>query len=531
MKAEAQQKVPSVARWLFPSIKDVLFLAYLFVPIFLNQSGVLYDGDTGWHIRNGEHILQTRTWPNSDYFSYTNFGKPWFAWEWLADVVLALINKYAGLNGIVVWANLIFALTFTLLFRWMIRRGGNIFICLVYTALSGFASAVHWLARPHLFSMLLVLIWYILLEHIQHQGTTASQIPKTMTWLAPSIILVWTNLHGGFVVGLILLLVYALGNYLTSLTTRLPDVQKQCRSLSWYFAKLSLICLTATLINPYGIFVHKHIFDAYLHSQYLVDRVTEFASPNFHTTVVKFFEFILVSSLVILGISYKKLTFIEVGIIVFWTHMALFSVRHVPLYTLMISPILVRHFTDYFKKIEHGVELPPWIANMVRRFNTYSGNILVLEMRFKGYIYSSVISLILIGISLNQGYWWGNQVLKCEFDDKQFPIKASEYIGTNAFAGNMFTTDYWGGYMIYRFHPQLKVFFDGRSDMYDRDFIREYQSLVNLEYSWKGILDKYQVRWILLPVNYGLAAALKELPKWKVVYDDHIAIIFVRKVE
>src|SRR5919199_625459 len=135
MKAVARHRIPAATRWLFPSIKDILFLAFLFVPILVNESGVLNDGDTGWHIRNGEHILQTRSWPKCDYFSYTHSGQPWFSWEWLADVVLAVIHRYAGLNGVVIWANLIFGFTFSLLFRWMIGQGMNVFVCLIFTVL------------------------------------------------------------------------------------------------------------------------------------------------------------------------------------------------------------------------------------------------------------------------------------------------------------------------------------------------------------------------------------------------------------
>ena len=65
--------------------------------------------------------------------------------------------------------------------------------------------------------------------------------------------------------------------------------------------------------------------------------------------------------------------------------------------------------------------------------------------------------------------------------------------------------------------------------MYGRGLLKEYESLTNLEYSWKDVLSKYQVSWILLPVNFGLATALKELPDWQVFYDDHQAIIFVRR--
>ena len=518
-----------LTRWFFPSIKDILFLGYLFGPSLVNESGVLYDSDTGWHIRNGEHILQTGSWPHSDYFSYTNYGKPWFAWEWLADVTMATIHKYAGLNGVAIWADLTFALTFTLLFWWTARRGGNVLVCLLFSCLAGFAGSVHRLARPHLFTMLLVLTWYVLLEHVQSQGMMTSRIRRKVSWAFPTIILVWTNLHGGFVVGLILLFIFAFGNYLTTLTCNNPEIRVKSKSLSWHFTKMALLCLAVTLINPYGYHVHKHIFDSYLHSQYLVDRITEFASPNFHTTVVIFFELIVLSSIVILGVSYKRLNFIEVGLILFWTHMALFSVRHVPLYTLIIVPVLVSHFTEYLKTVETSPGCSPWVGKNAGGFNRYSGNILGFERQFKGYFYPALASAVMIGIALNQGYVMGCKVLNAGFDSKQFPVKAGDFIERQSFGKNFVTTDSWGGYMIYRFHPRLKVFFDGRSDMYGAEFVREYESLINLEYSWKSVLDRYKIAWVLLPVNYGLASALKELPGWESVYDDHFAIIFVKR--
>ena len=83
--------------------------------------------------------------------------------------------------------------------------------------------------------------------------------------------------------------------------------------------------------------------------------------------------------------------------------------------------------------------------------------------------------------------------------------------------------------MIYRFFPRHKVFFDGRSDMYGRELIQEYEDLINLKHSWKQLLEKHDISWILLPAEYGMATALKELSEWRVVYDDQIALIFERQ--
>ena len=84
--------------------------------------------------------------------------------------------------------------------------------------------------------------------------------------------------------------------------------------------------------------------------------------------------------------------------------------------------------------------------------------------------------------------------------------------------------------MIYLFFPQHKVFFDGRSDMYGRKLIRDYEDLVKLKHSWNQLLEKYAISWILLPSNYGMATALKESNAWRVVYDDQHALIFVKSL-
>ena len=136
-----------------------------------------------------------------------------------------------------------------------------------------------------------------------------------------------------------------------------------------------MLCLLCSCLNPYGLKVHLHIFHSYLQSNMLVDRVTEFTSPNFHSFVVKFFEAVLLASLVIAAASFRKLSFIELGLVVFWTHLALFSVRHVPLYAIMVVPILVKHLTAYLTDLQAAANCHPRIQALLQGFNGYSANL------------------------------------------------------------------------------------------------------------------------------------------------------------
>src|SRR5258708_13785851 len=83
------------AKWLLPGFSDCLFLAVLFW-LFASGSGgwsgLLADGDTGWHIRTGQWILENHSVPHTDLFSFSKAGQPWFAWEWLSDVVFAFLH-------------------------------------------------------------------------------------------------------------------------------------------------------------------------------------------------------------------------------------------------------------------------------------------------------------------------------------------------------------------------------------------------------------------------------------------------------
>jgi hypothetical protein len=90
-------------RLLAPSYSD-FFLIALILWLFASGDGwkaLLLDGDTGWHIRTGEHILATGSVPQVDLFSYSKPAAPWFAWEWLVDVLYAVLHGRFGLAGVV----------------------------------------------------------------------------------------------------------------------------------------------------------------------------------------------------------------------------------------------------------------------------------------------------------------------------------------------------------------------------------------------------------------------------------------------
>ena len=192
-------------RLLVPSVSDLVCIS-LFISLAVGLSRrLLGDAGIGWHIRTGEWILRTGSVPRVDSFSSLMSGKPWYAWEWLYEVGIGAIHRGLGLNGVVAFSALVIAFTFALVFRMMRERGTSLPIAVAVLLLAVSASSIHFLARPHVVSWLLSVIWFGVLEAFERDGKS-----RRLLWL-PLTMLVWVNLHGGFLVGFVLLGIYGIG--------------------------------------------------------------------------------------------------------------------------------------------------------------------------------------------------------------------------------------------------------------------------------------------------------------------------------
>jgi len=124
-----------VARWLAPSLSDIVFGALLvWLLLFTIQSdgsvGLLQDSNTGYHIRTGDFILEHKAIPDRDIFSFSRSGQQWFAWEWLSAVLFSLLYQSAGMKGIVLFTATIITLANLVLLRHMVLRGANFLVAI-----------------------------------------------------------------------------------------------------------------------------------------------------------------------------------------------------------------------------------------------------------------------------------------------------------------------------------------------------------------------------------------------------------------
>jgi hypothetical protein len=501
---------------LLPSLTDVAFLMPLAF-LFLRMGGapaMLGDGDTGWHVRTGEWILANRRVPMQDLFSYTKAGQPWFAWEWLWDVAFAWMHQHGGMAAVVLSCMLVLCCTSVLLFRLVRRQSGNPLIAIFVLFLVTGGSAIHWLARPHLFTLLFTVIFYAILERAA-EGSTR------LLWLLPPLTLLWTNVHGGFFVGLILIAAFGAGELVRAALEGDPEKCRLALRRAMPYLLAGLACAVATLVNPYTYHLHGHIYE-YLTDKYQFRNIEEFQSFNFHHPVTVFFEPMLLLGLAAAAWSVARRDYVHAILIAGWAHLALVAVRNTPIFMIIASVPVARMLQQIAE------ELPSRnVANWLREA---AGNALRFTKDFGQTDSIPRVHLASAGALCVLGalFYAPNAPALCraEYDAKHYPAQAVEMLRKAGQNATIFTEDSWGGYLIYRLYPTNKVFIDGRSDFYGASFNEKYQDVMSVRYDWEKNLDQYHVNAILLPPSASLAGTLKESRRWRPVYDDGVAIVF-----
>ncbi|MDX2268358.1 MAG: hypothetical protein NW208_09640 [Bryobacter sp.] len=481
--------------WL-PSLLDFLPAAILAWLFWLRPDGwatLLNDGDTGWHIRTGEWIWQNRQVPHQDLFSFTRPGENWYAWEWLADLIFAGIHHIGGLGLLCFFSATIIVLAYTQTLLLMSHWGASPLAILPAFLLAIGSSTVHFLARPHIFTLLFFALSVRLLS-LQLERPS-----RSLWWLVPMTML-WTNLHGGWPAIFTLLLPYVA--YQAWHKGSVPHQE----------LLVSVACALATLVNPYGWALHSHVF-GYLQSDWIKASVDEFQSPVFRGESILQYELLLLISVISVGMmAIKKRYFWLVAVwLLVWSHFSLSAVRHIPLFTLLAAPAASVGISYLFGAAWERRSK----TSVLGIFRALSED---LVPQFRQFSPWAVGLCILIGIA-SQTNW------PHDFPASRFPVAFRSSMGEEIQGRRIFTTDQWGDYWIYHSWPKSKVYMDGRSDFYGPELGRRALSLAQADVGWQAELERWGIQYVLLPKGLPLAKALGD-QHWELLYQDELAVLW-----
>jgi hypothetical protein len=482
---------------LLPSLADFAFLMPIAF-LFGRMDGVrtlLSDCDTGWHIRTGEWIIANGWVPMRDIFSFSKPGSPWFAWEWLSDVLFARLNALGGLQAVVMFTVLMLSVTFGSLFL-LVRRKANPIVAIAVTILAAAGSSIHWLARPHLFTLLFLVLFYAALEQVKEGRTHLMGVP--ILGALPVATILWTNLHGGFFVGTLMILAYGGGEMLQLVFS--PKAEN--RRPAWLKARgyflCGLACLAASLVNPYTYHLHVHMAQ-YLRDPWNSEHIMEFFSPSFHHPTAIYFEAMLAIAVAAAIWNLRQGRFTEALLVFVWAHGGLLAARNIPIFMIAAAPPVAAAIQQCLLRVP-DLNVAGWFRAAAGKFNQLA--VETEETDSIGRLHLiSILGLLLVAAMVYAPH--PPKRFRAEFDPTFYPAGALATLRSDP-GGRVFTNDEWGDYLIYRLYPAHKVFVDGRSDFYGDDFEAKYIDVQNVKYGWEKTPQRLRRRHDFIASQFAL---------------------------
>ena len=477
---------------------------------------LLWDGDIGWHIRNGQQIYRTWTVPHTDPFSATMRGRPWYAWEWLYDLRIGTLFNELGLNGVVSYSAMLIALALAVIFRLTLLRGGGLPVTILFFLICTVASSIHFLARPHVLGWVLTVAWLWILDS-GYRSALAGGTYHRIFWL-PLLMLAWVNAHGGFVLGFVLGGIFLVGAWLEQWRNKDTDSSQRSGEYAGQLTRVMVLSLLASLINPYGYRLHLHVYE-YLTNRFLMQHIDEFRAPNFQGLPAQFF--LVLIALTLLGVVWARarLKWVEWLLIGFAALSGLWAARNIPI----ASMVLVQVAAPLFSRREGENR-----AGILRKAAEFAQRMTRIELSLRGHLWPLIILIATAGVLSNQGKLFGRHLVDVSFSQQRFPVQAVNALIQRGNREPIFSLDSWGGYLIYRLYPDVKVFVDDRHDFYGEAFLRNYLKVLHVEPGWEAVLDDLHVKLVLLPNKSKIASALRNSPNWKLTYEDGTAVVFER---
>ncbi len=468
-----------------------LILIFAFAGIFTFNN--IFEGDTFWHLKLGQEMIQSRGFLYHDVFSYTFAGARIYPVEWLFEVVWYVLYSVSGISGVIIAKSVVAGLTALFLgFAFeqdtINRYAGLLVITGIYVI-----SGSYFVDRPQIITYLGI----SLLVFIMSLPDTRA---KKVLWFVPVIMLLWVNMHPGVVFGIIFLIAWFMEGFINLLKRSIePPV---------FYKRLSilLLSLAATMVTPNTYHLYTFLFHhvASLGQKGGLEYIAEFMPPSLSQTPVMFIGLIVFSAIFVLGIFRMPLRYVLYGLVLIpmsfdmrrMVIMALIGIA--PGIGLVVQGWLGRlgrlHVPAVFMTILSTAILIAPFAYEYRQFTTdYVG--------YKG-----------IGIQ------------------KQFyPKQAIEFILRHHIQGNIYNSINFGGAVIFLGYPQIKDFIDTRLDP-ERMLLPEVVEAMKSPQAFNNLLDRYKVTYALVetyvPVNYQW---LLPAPQWRLVYFDDYAQIYVKQ--
>ena len=470
----------------FPVLLGGLIVAFL--SLFLPAA--IADPDIWWHLRNAQLQLTSHRFLTQDVYSSTAAGAPWTNHEWLSELPFYIAWKVAGPSGLRVLTLATLALLFIGIFALGYLYSANLRSAFACTIVSVFFSTVSFGPRTLIFGWLCLTAELLAIELYQRAQAPAQSY---YACIFPLLFLFWINLHGSWIIGIVVFLVWFGAGIVRCHTGAIasePWTPRQARTLLLSGAT----SVGALLINPYGWRLIAYPFDLAFRQKLNIASVEEWRTLDFHSPRGK--AFFLVFALVMIGslIRTRKWALYELAFVAIGTYSALTYSRFLFLAALLAIPLFAKDLSLWIPA--RPTPDRPWLNGII-----LAGLVLLVS-------------------------GWQRSSPSCL--SPEYPTRAVGYLKAFRPRGRVFNDYLWGGYLIWN-TPQIPVFIDSRVDLFERNgAFKDYLDAAHIVNSF-AILDKYDIQYVLFRRDTPLVYLLSHTSGWTIDYQDETTVLLERK--
>ena len=465
----------------------VLLAVVLCGSIFVFDSGSIADPDIWWHLRNAEVWVQTHSVVHRDFYSFTTTGSRWINEAWLSELPYYFGWRWLGIRGLYLVMLLEIEAILLGVFGLAYLRCNNVKAAFLASWLAVWLATVSFGPRTLLAGWIcLVAELYIL---------TLFKQGKDRSWMLPPLFALWANLHGSWLIGMVLFGIFFAAGSLQGKWGRIEAVR-----WTWpQIRKLALVgcsSVAALFLNPYTYHLVFYPFNFAFRQKLNVNHVDEWMSLDFHGIRGKILFGMLAATIVMALVRKRRWALDDLAFLLLGFYAAVTYSRFLFLAAIVLAPILAREL-DFF---------PPYRRNA----DKYWLNAVLIVAIVAGCIYRFP----------SPTYLLRNTV-------QNYPVKAVSYLQQFQPKGRVFNDCLWGGYLIWNVR-NIPVFIDSRIDIYEYNGVfADYLDAMGIK-NTLGILDKYRIQYVLYQQESPVAYLLMHTKAWKTLYQDGTTVLLER---
>jgi len=460
----------------------------------LSMKLAVRDLDNWWHVRVGQWILQNHSFPHNGILSRTAVDRPWAAYSWGYEVVLAQFYKWLDITGIGLFGVILTVAAAFSVYLMTRRLSGRFWVaCLTATA-AGFVFLFNSCPRPVFFSVILFAAVLTLTFEANRTGNV-----RPLYWL-PLVFAIWANLHIQFIYGLLVICLLFTKSVVCKIAPSFGQ-KSEANPPPLPMETLALVlgaCALATCLNPYSYHLYEIVY-GYAKAKVPYQIILELQAPNFRL-FRHYVELLLAgAAFFALGRS-RKIDLFKLGLLALSAIAAFRTSRDAWFLCVTAAACLA--------------DLPADEAERDRpeTFYEYAG---------------LAVFLVLSGLLLAR-FTDFNRMALDDAISAEFPVKAVNFLRQNPQPGPLYNTLDWGGFLTW-YMPDYPVAIDGRTDLYGDDLTLKFFATANGDESY--LTDPYlnSAGVILLQKTVPLATGLAMDPRFQKIYEDRLAVVFVRR--